>query len=300
MTADLTAAPEAVPARDLYGRRFGAARTALRYGRVRAGLVLTGSIVLLALVGPAFAPHAPAELVFRPFAAPSGSYPLGTDYLGHDVLSRVLWGGRSLLWMSLAATSLGMLLGVAIGLYAAYARGVLDEVLMRGMDVVLAFPLIILVLLFVSMLGSNLWLIVLLVALGWTPQVARITRGATLELVRNEFVEAAESLGTPRRRILTKEILPNIATPLLVEFGLRFAWSIAIIAAISFLGYGVQQPDADWGLMVNENRLGLGQQPWAVVVPAVLIAALTVGANLIADGLSRSIGGIDRAGLEDR
>ena len=125
---------------------------------------------------------------------------------------------------------------------------------MRGMDIILAFPQIVLVLLFVSMLGPNLALIVVLVALSWVPQVARVARGVTADVVHREYVESAEVIGLSRRRILAREILPNVTTPLMVEYGLRLTWSIALIAAISFLGFGIQPPNADWGLMINENR----------------------------------------------
>lgn len=268
----------------------------LRYGRMRLGLVLTAFIVLLALVGPLFAPHSPSEFVGPPFSAPSHAAPLGTDYLGQDVLSRVLWGGRSVLWMSLTATVLGVAIGVLIGLIAGYARSFLDDAIMGGTDVVLAFPQIVLALLFVSMLGPKLWLIVLIVAISHAPRIARLTRSVTLEVIHREFVEAAEVLGVPRRRILAREVLPNLTTPLMVESGLRLTWSIAIVAAISFLGFGIQPPNADWGLMVNENRNGLVIQPWALVAPVICIAVFTIGANLMTEGFARAVARIDHKG----
>jgi peptide/nickel transport system permease protein len=219
---------------------------------------------------------------------------LGTDYLGHDVLSRVLWGGRSVVWMAFAAATLGVTLGAAVGIFAAYSRSILDDVAMRGMDVILAFPQIVFVLLFVSMLGAKLPLIVLLVAISWVPQVARVARGITSDIVHREYIESAELIGLPRRQILAREILPNVTTPLMVEYGLRMTWSIAIIAAVSFLGFGIQPPNADWGLMINENRAILTTQPWAVVVPALCIALFAIGTNFMTEGFSRAIAGIDR------
>ena len=196
--------------------------------------------------------------------------------------------------MAFAAASLGVSFGAAVGLLAAYSRSALDDVLMRGMDIILAFPQIVFVLLFVSLLGPKLWLIVLLVAFSWVPQVARVARGITSEVVQREYVESAEMIGLPRRRILVREILPNVTTPLLVEYGLRLTWSIALIAAVSFLGFGIQPPSADWGLMINENRTILTTQPWAVVVPALCIAMFAIGTNFIAEGLARAIAGVDR------
>jgi len=144
------------------------------------------------------------------------------------------------------------------------------------------------------MLGPRLWLIVLMVGISHAPRIARVTRAATLDVVTRDFVRAVEALGVPRRKILALEVLPNISSPLLVEFGLRLTYSVIIIAGLSFLGFGMQPPAADWGLMINENRIGISVQPWAVVAPVVLIAALTIGTNLMADGLSRAMTGIQR------
>jgi peptide/nickel transport system permease protein len=270
-----------------------------RYGRTKVGLILTIAVVGVAIVGPWVAPHGPGDFVAPPYTKSAEGAPLGTDYLGHDVLTRVLYGGRSILWMAFAATSMGVAMGVTLGLIAGYARNLLDDAIMRTLDVIYAFPNIVLVLLFVSMLGAKLWLVVLLVAWAWVPGVARVTRGITTEAVTREYVEAAEVLGVPRRRILFRELLPNLLTPLLVEYGLRLTWAIGAIAAISFLGFGVQPPNTDWGLMLNENRNGLTVQPWGVVVPILCIAAFTVGTNLVTEGISRAVAGIDRQ-VEDK
>jgi peptide/nickel transport system permease protein len=181
-----------------------------------------------------------------------------------------------------------------VGLIAAYARNWLDDVLMRGNDVLLAFPQIIFVLLAVSAIGPKLWLIVLTVGLTHAPRVARVLRGAALEVVERDFVKSAEVVGEKRWRIVFGEILPNVTSPLLVETGLRMTYSIGLVAGISFLGFGLQPPTADWGLMINENRLAITVQPWSVLLPIAAIGLLTVGTNLITDGLSRALAGIDR------
>jgi peptide/nickel transport system permease protein len=278
------------------GTRLRGLTGALRTGRARLGLVVTSLIILLAVVGPLAAPHAPDAVVGLPAQGPSGHFLLGTDYLGHDVLSRVLWGGRSVVWMAFAAATIGVAVGAAVGLLAAYSRSLTDDLLMRGMDIILAFPQVVFVLLFVALLGPKLGLIVVLVAVSWVPQVARVVRGITSDVVHREYVESAELIGLSRRRILAREILPNITTPLMVEYGLRLTWSIALIAAISFLGFGIQPPSADWGLMINENRTILVGQPWAVIVPAACIALFAIGTNFIAEGVARSIAGVDRQG----
>ena len=273
-------------------------RRAWRQLRTRIGVGLVLLLVGVAVFGPFFAPHAPDAFVAAPYSKPSSTALLGTDNLGRDVLSRLLWGGRSILWLSLAATAIGLTVGVTIGLLAAYSRSLLDDVLMRAMDVILAFPSIVLALVAVATVSPKLWLLVLAVAITTTPRVARVTRGAAVEVVLRDYVRAAEAIGVKRRRILLGEILPNVTSPLMVEASLRLTYAITLIAGLSFLGFGLQPPAADWGLMINENRQGLTVQPWGVIAPVIAIALLTVGTSLIGDGLSRAAAGIDR-GADD-
>jgi peptide/nickel transport system permease protein len=270
-------------------------RRAWRLGRTRFGVTLVLLLLGTALIGPLFAPHDPTAFAGVPNAHPSGNALLGTDYLGRDVLSRFLWGGRSILGLSAAATAIGLFLGITIGLTAAYARSLLDDVLMRAMDVILAFPSIVLALVAVATVGPKLWLIVLVVGLTTMPRVARVTRGASLELVERDYVQAAEAMGESRLKILVGELLPNITGPLMVEASLRLTYATGLIAGMSFLGFGLQPPRADWGLMINENRLALTVQPWGVVMPVIAIALLTIGTSLIGDGVSRASAGIDRS-----
>lgn len=284
--------PMATPPR----RRLALLADAARLGRTRVGLAIVAVIVVVALVGPLVAPHSPTEFVGAPNSGPGGEAAFGTDALGRDVLSRFLHGGRTVLWLAAASTLLGMVVGVVVGLIAAYARNWLDDVLMRANDVLLAFPQIIFVLLAVSAIGPKLWLIVLTVGLTHAPRVARVMRGAALEVVERDFVKSAEVVGERRWRIVFGEVLPNVTSPLLVELGLRMTYSIGLVAAISFLGFGLQPPTADWGLMINENRLSITVQPWAVLLPVAAIGLLTVGTNLVTDGLSRVLAGIDRRG----
>ncbi len=267
-------------------------------GRTKIGLALVLLLVGCALIGPLFAPAEPAEFVAAPFAEPSDAALLGTDNLGRDVLSRFLWGGRSVLALALLSTVLGVSLGVAVGLVAAYARNVLDDVLMRAMDVILAFPQIVLALVAVATVGPKLWLLVLVVGITTAPRVARVVRGAALDVVERDFVRAAEGIGVSRTKILFGEVLPNVTSPLVVEASLRLTFSIALISALSFLGFGLQPPAADWGLMINENRLGLEIQPWGVVLPVIAIGLLTIGTSLIGDGFSRAAIGIERGGRQ--
>ena len=267
---------------------------AWRQGRTKIGLALVLLLFGCALIGPFFAPYAPTEFVGPPYEKPSADSPLGTDNLGRDVLSRFLWGGRSILALAVLSTALGVVLGVAVGLVAAYARNALDDVLMRAMDVILAFPQIVLALVAVATVGPKLWLLVLVVGITTAPRVARVVRGAALDVVERDFVRAAEGIGVPRTKILFGEVLPNVTSPLVVETSLRLTFSIALISALSFLGFGLQPPAADWGLMINENQLSITVQPWAVVLPTAAIGLLTVGTNLVTDGIARAAIGIDR------
>ena len=264
-------------------RRIGQQR------RLLVGLVITGVIALLAVVGPWLAPYGENEIVGKPFTM-EGSL-LGTDYLGQDVWSRLLSGGGSILLISLLATALGMVLGIIIGVVAAYAGGWLDEAIMRLNDVALAFPQILLALLVLTAVDQpSWWMIVLLVGASHAPRVARLARGVALGIVSRDFVIAAEALGESRLRVIMAEVLPNMNAPLLAEAGLRLTYSIGIVAAIGFLGFATDPGAADWGLMINENRLALLVQPWGVLAPVIIIGIFTVGTNLMADGIAHLAG----------
>jgi peptide/nickel transport system permease protein len=269
-------------------------RTVLGMWRARIGLAIVIVLVAIALFGPLIAPHSPTEFIAAPNSPPSSNALFGADSLGRDVWSRFLYGGRSVLGLSVAATIVGVGLGLMIGLTAAYAGGFVDETLMRIADVFMAFPQIVLALLLVTDFGPKLWLIVLTVGISHAPRVARVIRGAAQQVVERDFVKAAEAVGESRRRILFGELLPNVTSPLLVEIGLRLTYSIGLIAAISFLGFGLQPPSADWGLMINENRLAVTVQPWGVLLPVLAIALLTIGTNLVTDAVARTSIGLDR------
>lgn len=270
-------------------------RRAVRTPRGAIGLTVAGLVVLLAIVGPWLAPHNPTLTVTETFGTPGGGNGLlGGDVLGRDVLSRVLAGGRTLLGMAAAATVLGVGLGVMLGVTAAYLGPWRDGLIMRVVDVFLAFPQIVFALLLVSVAGSHAWLVILAVGLSHAPQVARVVRAAALDVCERDFVKAVELYDTPSLRVMMGEVLPNILSVVMVEVGLRFTYSILIIAGMAFLGFGVQPPAPNWGLMINENRIGLVVNPWAVIVPAGLIAVLTVGLNTFTDAVARASLGVDR------
>jgi peptide/nickel transport system permease protein len=271
-------------------------RRAANLTRTRIGLAIVGFMLAIAIFGPLVAPHSPTEFVAAPNSGPSSTALFGADALGRDVFSRWLHGGLTVIWLAAAATAVGIVGGTGIGLVAAYSRNWLDDVLMRANDVLLSFPQIIFILLAVSAIGPKLWLIVLTVGLTHAPRVARVMRGAGQEVVERDFIKAAEVVGEKRWRIVTGELLPNVTSPLLVEIGLRMTYSIGLVAAISFLGFGLQPPAADWGLMINENRLSITVQMWSVLLPVLAIGLLTVGTNLVTDGIARAAIGLDRKG----
>jgi peptide/nickel transport system permease protein len=265
----------------------------LRFLRTSTGMVGFALLVLvvgIALLGPFFAPHAPDEPVGVPFTGPAEGTPFGTDFLGRDVLSRVLWGGRSVLALAGLATLLAYAGGIAVGLAAGYSRSLLDPVLMRTADVMLSFPAILFLLVLVTGAGTSEAVLVLGVALVQMPLVARIVRAATLEQSVRGFVEAAVARGEGTAAILRREILPNIVGPIMADVGLRFTYAIILVASVNFLGLGLAPPAADWALIISENRGGLTLNPYVILVPATLIALLTISVNLVGDSIARSLG----------
>lgn len=261
----------------------------MRQRQAKVGMALTVAVLLVALAGPVLLPwltgHTSTEFTGRPFTD-AGLF--GTDNLGRDVLSRFLDGGLRLIVYSALATALGMVIGVAVGMTAAYSRGRVDALIMRGNDVLLALPQLVFALLAITVLGPQGWVLVVVIGITHAPRIARVTRSATASVITEDYIRASEMYAVPRYKILLTEVLPNITGPLMVELGLRMTYSIGFVAALSFLGLGMQPPTADWGLMINESRIALVVQPWGVLLPVAAIAVLTVGTNLLTDSLARA------------
>lgn len=243
-------------------------------------------VLVLAGVGPFVTPHDPNEFVTSRYGMPGHGHLLGGDQLGRDVVSRLLTGGWLILALSVAGTLIGVLLGALVGVAAGFFRRRVDNLLMRIVDVFLAFPDIIFAVLLLSVIGPSLPVIVIAVALTHAPRTARVFRAAALSVVSRDFVTALRLNGVSSFRIIRSDILPNLTAQLSVEFGLRLPWSVTIIASLSFLGFGLPPPDANWGAMINENLLGITNNVWPVLAPAVLIAALVIGLNLIGDAVA--------------
>ena len=256
----------------------------------RWGLAIVGAIVLLALVGPWFSPYPPTATLALPLDAPSPAHLLGTDGLGRDVLSRYLHGGRVPVAVAFFATILAYVVGIPLGMAIGYRRGALDLAIIGIADLILAFPAIIFILVLAAAAGPHLSVVILGIATINLPRVVRIARTVTVDLATREFVEASVARGESLASIIRCDILPNIWTPILADFGIRLTGSIILFSSLSYLGFGQQPPAADWGLMISENRAGLFVQPWVVVVPALTIAILCIGVNLVADSVARQAG----------
>ncbi|HEX4035626.1 MAG TPA: ABC transporter permease [Solirubrobacteraceae bacterium] len=264
-----------------------------RFVRLPQGAIGLGIFVFVvgvALLGPVFSPHDPNSIVGAPGSSPSAAFPFGTDYLGHDVLSQVLWGGRSTLWLGLAATALSFALGMIVGAIAGYSRTLLDPVLMRLVDVVLSFPPLLLFILVVTGVGTSNLMIILTIAVILAPGIARIVYSATREASVRGYTEAAVTRGENTPSILVREILPNIMGPLIANLGLTITFAVLLVAGATYLGFGVQPPEANWALMISQNRDILAINVWSTVVPAVMIALLTIGANMVGDAVSQTLG----------
>ncbi|MFM2183410.1 MAG: hypothetical protein RJB61_1704 [Actinomycetota bacterium] len=296
MSSDLTQSHLDTPAASR--RPPSVVRVAARMRRTQIGIGITIAVALVAFLGRYIAPYGENEgigVAMKPASKLRVPSLFGSGELGRDVWTRFLYGGRPILITAFFATLLALVVGSIIGLAAAYNRGKLDDLMMRAMDIILAFPQIILALLVIAMFGASNLLIILTVGISTTPRIARVVRGAAVPVVERDFIGAAEALGESRWRILSRELLPNVSAPLLVEANLRLTFSIGVVAGIAFLGFTADPLAANWGLMINEHRTGLaGEQPWGTALPVIAIALLTIGTGLIGDGLSRAAAGIDR------
>lgn len=256
---------------------------------------LVGSTILAfwvfcALFGLAIAPKDPfATNPLNRLSSPSAEFWFGTDRLGRDVFSRVLAGARDILTVAPLATLVGTVLGTILGLVTGYFRGVIDDVIMRFMDALLAVPLVILALLALVALGPSNATVIVVIGVVFTPLVARTVRAAVLSEAQLEYVQAAKLRNERPPYILFAEILPNVLPPVIVEFTVRLGYAVFTIAALSFLGFGIQPPAPDWGLQIFENYGFIsGNIWWPVLFPALAIASLVVGVNLIADGITQA------------
>lgn len=251
-----------------------------------AGLAIVALMSLAALLAPWLAPYDPTALHLQSILQPpSSAFPLGTDALGRDVLSRLLYGARVSLWVGFVAVSISIAIGVALGLLAGYFGGIVDEIIMRGVDVMLCFPSFFLILAVIAFLEPNLTNIMIVIGLTSWMGVARLVRAETLSLRERDFVAAARLSGSGHRRIMLIHILPNALTPVLVSATLGIAGAILVESSLSFLGLGVQPPDPSWGNMLMEGKDVLEIAPWLSLYPGLAILITVLGYNLLGESL---------------
>lgn len=250
------------------------------------GLLLLLVWVVCAMAWPLLAPYDPNQFhTSARLQPPSAQYWFGTDQFGRDVFSRVLAGSRDILIVAPLATLVGIGCGTCLGLVAGFYRGLLSEAVLRVMDAVMAFPIVTLSLLVVAMLGPSVINVILVIGLVFTPRVARVVYASTLSVRDLNYIAAARLRGESSAYILFGEILPTITAPIIVEATVRVGYAVFASATLSFLGLGIPPPAADWGLQIADSRTFLQSAPWTVLFPAIAIASLVVGVNLVSDGL---------------
>ena len=275
------------------GRRFLSSLRSLYDRPVTAfGTSIFILFLFLAVAGPWIAPYGANEQVYADARQPpSADHWFGTDHLGRDVYSRVLFGAREVLVEAGLGTILAVVFGMAFGLLAGYRGGWVDEILMRFFDSLLALPALLLALLLLGTVGRSRYSVLIVIVIVYTPIVARVARSVVLSVRELAFVEAAQIQGESSMHIMFREILPSVMPALTVEGALRFSYAIFLVASLGFLGVGVQPPSPNWGLMVAEARPHVTQLPWSLFFPAAAIALLVIGVNLMADGIKRSLMG---------
>jgi len=250
------------------------------------GLALILAFVLTAALAPLIAPHDPVAFSLgQQLAPPSITYPLGTDELGRDILSRLLWGARITLLITVGAVALALAAGTGLGIFAGFRGGWSDLLIMRAMDILLAMPGFLLAIAIIAALGAGTLNVIVAVGIYSIPGFARVARGSTLSVREQDYVLAARALGVPDHRLMWRHVLPNVTPPLLVQTTLRLATAILTASGLSFLGLGPQPPTPEWGAMLSTGRNYVTSSPQLATIPGLAILLVTVGFNLLGDGL---------------
>jgi peptide/nickel transport system permease protein len=267
-------------------RRIGRTVPRILESRVGTlGLAMVLFWVAVAVLAPLISPYSPTALVGKIIEPPSARHWLGTDEIGRDVLSRIIWGSQTILLLAPAAVAAALVVGGLMGLVAGYRGGLVDELIMRLSDIILAFPVLLLYMIIIAAVGPSALNIVFAVTFASSPAIARIVRSLVLELKSREFVAAARLRGESSWYIMLVEILPNAKGPLIVDTCIRIGYVAFTIGTLGFLGLGLRPPTPDWGGMVNAARNYILVAPWVAAFPAIAISSLVVGLNLFADGL---------------
>ena len=250
------------------------------------GLFIILIVLLCALLAPWLSPYDPTSTdLYARLSGPSADHLLGTDELGRDVLSRLIWGARVSLKVGLISVSLGMSVGVVVGVLAGYLGKQVDSVLMSLMDLLLTFPSILLAIAIIAALGPGITQVMIAVGIAIVPNFARVSRGSVISLKETDFVRSAEALGASKLRIMARHIAPNILTPIIVLATLNAAFAIIMEAGLSFLGIGVQPPDPTWGSILSDGRQTIRVAPWISLSAGTAISLTVLGLNMVGDGL---------------
>jgi len=257
-----------------------------RWRLLAIGGLLVAIVVVCAVFADSVAPYSPYDLdVATMLQGPSATHWLGTDEVGRDELSRAIFAARISVEVALVAVGVGLIGGTIIGIFAAYFGGWIDLALMRLMELLFSFPAILLAVILLASLGTSILNAMLAIGIIFIPGFSRLARAATNGVLRQQYIDAARTIGMGDVRIVLREILPNVVTPLLVEAAVAFAYAVLLESALSFLGLGAQPPEPSWGNMLNTGRGFMGQAPWLSIVPGMAMFLCVLGFNLLGDGL---------------
>jgi peptide/nickel transport system permease protein len=249
------------------------------------GVAIILAWVFIAIAAPLIAPYSPTEMHSARLEPPSPEHWLGTDHLARDVLSRLFWGTRVVVVLAPLSVFLGILIAAPLGLISGYVGGRIDTLIMRGVDILLSFPTLLIYILIITTFGPSAVVVVISIALGSIPPITRIVRSLVLDVRTKDYVSAARLRGERRSYILLREILPNVSGPIIVDTMIRIGYAIMAIGALGFLGLGIPPPTPDWGGMINEGRQWIFAMPWIVLAPAIALSSVVIGLNLLADGI---------------
>lgn len=257
-------------------------------GKIGFGLIV--AVVGVAAIGPFVPTGSATEPISLPYQGPSSDLLLGTDFLGRDALARFLNGGHSILMLATAATLLTYAIGVPIGMFIGFRRSWPDIATLGVVDLLLSFPPVIFALLLLGAVGPKTWGVIVGIAATAAPRAVRVVRAATIDTTSQEYLEAAMLRGESTATILRRELLPNLWTPIVADFGIRLTGAFLLASALGYLGFGLTPPEPNWGVMLSENRGGLTFAPLTVVAPAIAIALFAIGVNLLSDAIARGLG----------
>lgn len=241
--------------------------------------------VFLAITAPIISPYSPTEITGSKLEFPSGEHWLGTDQIGRDILSRTIWGTRVVLLLAPASVLLGLMIGLSLGLISGYAGGYVDMLIMRGCDILMSFPMLLIYILIITSIGASPLIVLVSVAIGAVPAITRIVRSLTLDEHTKDYISAARLRGERMPYILLREILPNVSGPIIVDAAIRVGYAIIAIGTLGFLGLGVPPPTPDWGGMINQGRQWIFIMPWVVLAPAAALSSVVIALTLLADGI---------------